>query len=401
MKRIRLVFTAIAFISVVVSPVRVQAQGDIRVLSESAQTDFPRRITFNLSCESDVNLTDIRLNYVAQRESFSQVTSEAYVNFQPAKKVNVSWSLEMVRIGGMPPGTVIDYSWVLKDASGNTLKTKTASVLFDDNRYTWRKIQSGQISLYWYEGDNAFAGEILKSAESALARLSRDTGATLSRPVKLYIYASSRDLLGSMINPQEWTGGVAFTRYGAVAIGIGTGELDWGKSAVVHEFTHLVIGQMTLSPYGDIPRWLDEGLAVYNEGPLAPEFAAALAQVVANKTLISVRSLASPFSALPSKAVLSYAESQSIVNFLINNYGKDKMFELLTTFKEGADYDGALKKVYGFDMDGLSTLWQQSLSGSQKTAEKLPDTAEYDIVLSPLLLLVLASGTRRFAYVRK
>jgi hypothetical protein len=74
-----------------------------------------------------------------------------------------------------------------------------------------------------------------------------------------------------------------------------------------------------------------------------------------------VRSLSSPFSANSDKATLSYAESYSLVDFLITNYGQGKMLELLTTFSEGSSYDGALEKVYGFDMDGLDTLWRDYL----------------------------------------
>jgi hypothetical protein len=71
-----------------------------------------------------------------------------------------------------------------------------------------------------------------------------------------------------------------------------------------------------------------------------------------------VRSLSSPFSANSGQATLSYAESYSLVEFLITSYGQDKMLKLLTTFSEGSSYDGALKRVYGFDMDGLNTLWR-------------------------------------------
>jgi len=77
--------------------------------------------------------------------------------------------------------------------------------------------------------------------------------------------------------------------------------------------------------------------------------------------LISVRSLSSPFSAITEQALISYGESQSIVTFLLQTYGKDKMDQLLNVFHEGAGYDYALKQVYGFDQDGLDVLWRQSL----------------------------------------
>ena len=61
-------------------------------------------------------------------------------------------------------------------------------------------------------------------------------------------------------------------------------------------------------------------------------------------------------------ATLSYAESYTVVDYLITTYGQDKMFELLETFREGASYDGALMEVYGFDTGGLDQRWREYLS---------------------------------------
>ena len=115
---------------------------------------------------------------------------------------------------------------------------------------------------------------------------------------------------------------------------------------------------MTFNPYSDLPTWLNEGLAMYAEGKLEPELVDILSNAAAKGTLISVRSLSSPFSAYAKESSLAYAQSYSLVKFLINRYGQAKMFKLLSTFKSGSGYDAALTRVYGFDMDGLNTRWQ-------------------------------------------
>jgi hypothetical protein len=208
----------------------------------------------------------------------------------------------------------------------------------------------------------------MSAAQQALGRLAEDTGASLEKPVKLYIYADANDLRGAMVYPQEWTGGVAFTRYGIMAIGIAPGDIDWGKGAIAHELTHLVINQMTLNPYNSLPTWLDEGLAMYTEGLLGPEFTTYLSKAVAEDSLISVQSLSSPFSAYAEEASLSYAESYSLVEFLISSYGQSKMLELLNAFRQGNSYDGALERVYGFDMGGLDSLWRDYVTKQYQPA---------------------------------
>ena len=97
---------------------------------------------------------------------------------------------------------------------------------------------------------------------------------------------------------------------------------------------------------------------MYAEGELEATYISYLAQGIAENSLISVRSLASPFSAFAGQTYLAYAQSYSLVEFLIDSYGQDKMYELLSTFKQGSNYDGALMKAYGFDMDGLDSLWR-------------------------------------------
>ena len=356
-KLILLALIACLFLGIL-SPSLVQAQAELTILDSSAEVEFPTRLNFSLSAQSEVNITDIRLHYTVDQLSHAQVTSEVYIEFVPATTVDANWNWDMRRTGGLPPGSRLEYWWTVEDAQGDKIETIPSPVQFDDARYPWQSLTEGEATIYWYQGDESFAQELMITAQEALVRLAEDTGAYLDKPVKVYIYANAQDLQGSMIFPQEWTGGAAFTRHGIIAIGIATNNLAWGKRAMTHELTHLVIHQMTFNPYNDLPTWLDEGLAVYNEGEVSSQFATRLNKAIAEDRLISVRSIASPFSAYAEESILAYAQSRSLVEFLISNYGSDRMLELLNIFRQGSTYDGALEKVYGFDMDGLNALWR-------------------------------------------
>ena len=368
-KKARILALVVCLSLAVLSPGLAQAQGELRILDSSAEVEFPKEINFSLSAESDVNITDIRLHYTVDRQGFAQVTSEVFIEFVPAATVEASWAWDMRKTGGLPPGSSVEYWWTVKNAGGNRVETAPVEVQFDDNRYSWQSFTQGKVTIYWYEGAQSFVQEIMLSVEQALARLVADTGAYLEKPVKIYVYGSPQDLRGAMIYPQEWAGGVAFTRYGTIAIGIAPDKLSWGKRAIAHELTHLVIHQMTLNPYSDLPTWLDEGLAMYSEGAPDSVFTNYLNKAIAEDSLISVRSLSSPFSAYAGESYLSYAQSYSLVEFLLSNYGRDKMLELLNVFSEGSSYDGALNKVYGFDTSGLDTLWRGYVIGENQQAE--------------------------------
>jgi hypothetical protein len=146
---------------------------------------------------------------------------------------------------------------------------------------------------------------------------------------------------------------------------------------------------MTANPYNGIPTWLNEGLSMYAEGPLDATYVVFFSSALDQKTLISINSLASPFSAFANISYLSYAESYHIVKYLIDTYGQLQMLKLLDAFSGGATADGALKEVYGFDMDGLNAEWQGFVYGAT------PERLQGDVVWTPWLavLLVLVVGS--------
>jgi hypothetical protein len=316
------------------------------------------------------------LDYSVDHAGFARVVSESVVTFNPAKKIDISYSLEMVKVGGLPPGTSLEYWWQLTDAGGDRTTTEPVPVRFDDTRYQWRDLTEGAVIIHWYQGDAAFAGELMAAAQEALQNLKASTGAAPGKTIEVFVYEDVEALKGALLYPPEWVGGVNYTAYHIVALAIDSSGLERGKRDMAHELTHQVMDQVTRNPYNGIPNWLNEGLATYSEGFLEPVLAGVLYAAAADDDLISVRSLCSEFSAVTEQAYLSYAESYSLVEFLIVNYGQSKMLELLQTFGQGSTYDGALLKVYGFDMDGLNTLWRDYVTGRLKPSGQAATRAQ-------------------------
>jgi hypothetical protein len=370
--------TLVLFLLIIASVGPIRAQQGISAFS-TANVRFPTELIFNLTAESTVDITQIFLRYRINKITTVKVTSVVQPEFDPAPFVETSWTWKMKRmLGSLPPGTEVQYSWRIQDATGDELETDWETVQFNDQRYPWDSLTEGDITLFWYEGGMSFAQVLLDSANEALEMLARDAGIYLEQAVAVYIYASSADLRDSMLYPQEWVGGIAFPQYGIVAIGVGTSNLAWGKRAIAHELAHLVTYQMTSNPYSDIPTWLDEGLSLYAEGDLRFDIKSSLDAAIFEDNLISVQSISSSFPSDTEEAMLSYAESYSIVELLLQQYDGEKMLHLLNVFKQGSSYDDALLEVYGFDTAGLDNLWRLSLGlePRQSPSATLPqDTA--------------------------
>ena len=344
--------------------------GGISLASQTVEPHFPQSISFQLKARSSSPITKVELEYTVEQISPAEVIVVVFPDFVPGKEIETTWTWDM-RKASLPPGAEVSYHWKLWDSAGNRLTTEFASFRFNDERYKWNRLEKGKLSLKWYRGDEAFAQRLMSSAQATLKTLEKDTGAVLKRPAQVWVYASAADLRRAMIFPQEWTGGVAFVKFGIVALGVPLEMLAWGQRALAHELTHLAIYQMTFNPYNSLPTWLDEGLAMHSEGELRSDLKGALERAISRDKLFSVRSLCSVFPTATEEARLCYAESYSLVEFLLQKFGRDKLLKLLLTFKEGTTYDEALLKVYGFDLDGLDRLWRESLFSPQKFEEFL------------------------------
>jgi hypothetical protein len=154
----------------------------------------------------------------------------------------------------------------------------------------------------------------------------------------------------------EWTGAVNFSGRGVIAIGLGSSA--WMDRVIPHELTHAMLDQVTKPPFGDIPRWMHEGLAMRSEGGMTAEERALLSDAIENDELVSLRALNSTFADARDQAVLSYAESYSLIEFIIDEYGTDQLGQLIDVFAKGAHYDDAMLEVFGVDMDGMEDLWR-------------------------------------------
>ncbi|ACZ61664.1 peptidase MA family metallohydrolase [Dehalococcoides mccartyi] len=344
-------------------PADASAQSSITIDKSNVNVTFPSNIGFSITASSTSNIIDIRLFYTVDRKSFSEVYSESVLKFTPALTVSTSYYWDMRYTGGMPPGARVNYWYRITNEDGDILVSPIQTLVYADARFDWQSISEGMLELYWYNGEQSFADELMESAQAALVRLAADTGAELQDKITLYIYASSSDLQSAMVFPSEWTGGVAYPDFNVITIGIAPYDIDWGKRAITHELAHQVTNQMTSNPYGDLPVWLNEGISMYAEGNLEAVYVNYLTWAISQDKLISVQSLCSPFSANSADAYLAYAESFTLVNYLITGYGPEKFSDLLQTFSQGAGYDEALLAVYGFDIQDLNIQWQAALKG--------------------------------------
>jgi hypothetical protein len=349
---------------------------DAPELANEAIVDFPETVTFRLELDVEEPIVEATLIYQLGREGCLVAGTHVPVEVTGS---SLEWTWVMSRSGNPPPGAKISWHWEVTGASGNTITTPAKELTFADERFEWRTIEaqsaslSAPIRLHWYEGEEV-GPVLLEAAMAGLERLQQDTGIELQGEVQFFIYADSEDMREALLYVQDWAGGIAFTDYNTILIGVPPHLAEtWGSSTVRHELAHLVINQFSLSCLGgSLPNWLSEGLAVYAEGEPDEQTLKDIEEGIEGDLFQPVRTLNGSFPAQGDAASAAYSQSYSLVNYLLDTYGQEKIQELLLVLAGATSYDAALEKVYGFNADGLEVAWRKHIGAPLRQIPPTP-----------------------------
>lgn len=334
------------------------AATEFTVATDEAVVSFPDRIIFSLEGTSPATVKSVSLRYGSDKRALAPETTTSKPEFAESSRVSVKWPWEMKKTGSLPPGATVWWQWEITDASGKATTTPRKAISYSDSRFQWRSNSLADMEVYWHDQDESLINDLLSALRSRLSRVQLYVSIPAERSPKVFIYRSSAELRDAVLFEHQWTGALAYPEYNIILTAVSSSSLEWAKATLPHEITHLLVGEAVFGPFGGIPKWLSEGLAEYASGTVLSHAQRSLDSAVAAGKLISVRSLSSSFPADDAGATLAYAESASIVAFVVDKYGWDKMRQLLATFKDGASYDGALTKVYSFDTGGLEAQWK-------------------------------------------
>ena len=361
------------------------AQETIAVHDTSVTFSFPEAINFHVSASGPDPIVRAELRYIAPQLACGNVVATGLPAFTLGTDVDITWEWDLLERGGLPVGANVRYQWVLEDASGRSIETPEETIVFEDPRFDWRIAETNRVAVHWYFGDVSFANDLLRTAEAGLDQLEANTGATPSDRVHIYLYEDAGTLQSALAFPTQWTGGIAFSPFGLVAIGVGPSNLEWGRRAMVHEMTHVVIYQATFTCGTFIPAWLNEGLAMFNEGPTEAPFRRALQTAVDRDEAYALRSLAGGFPNDPNEAILAYAQSESLVTYMVEEFGAGRMQTLFEVFRDLGTINAAMEQVYGFDQEGLNRRWRESVGLPVSDAAPTPTAPSFALpTIEPL-----------------
>ncbi len=139
------------------------------------------------------------------------------------------------------------------------------------------------------------------------------------------------------------------------------GAFNW-QETLWHEIAHVVHLELTSNR---IPRWLAEGLAVYEATRARTEWSMnmelAMIRALRQGGLLPLREIDEGFTRRPEMVSLVYYQSAQVVEFIAARYGFEKVLAMLPYFKQGRKTEEVLRLVFAQSLEDFDEAFQDFL----------------------------------------
>lgn len=225
----------------------------------------------------------------------------------------------------------------------------------------WQTEKSQHFIIYYQEDTTGFVKELINQAENYYNSIVNELGFrrfdfwSWDNRAKIYLYKSSADYLKDT-KRMAWSGAMVSIKTRTIKTYIG--QENFFDSTLPHEMTHIIfrefVGERT-----DLPLWLDEGIACSQEKTsLGNRMAFAKTMINQNNYLkfdhlfeIRDSALIVPYT--------FYAESASIIIFLIKEHGGDNFLDFCRKLRDAEPWKKALLGVYHFfNFEEMERAWK-------------------------------------------
>ena len=270
---------------------------------------------------------------------------------------------ELDLLGRLVTGIEFHYQWRFTDSEGTNHLTPWRRVLTIDPSRPWRVESEPAIRVFWYDAEPEFGSRALADSVSAIELVEESLGLDFQRQLKVVIYPTFDELYEALgiVNESRIKG---VWRAGYELIMLQSDPADATLAGVLtHEFAHAVLDQNLRNPWRDLPTWVHEGVATWIQAKADDDlpYERLLAAAHREDRLRSLRGLQGYLPIDRAGASLVYAQSYSMVKYLVDLYGVEDLRSMLQALSDGNTEDEALLAAYGIDANTLEFQWRAFL----------------------------------------
>lgn len=253
------------------------------------------------------------------------------------------------------PNTGIDYQWRGTSGAAVTL-SPSKHLLYDDDRpgLDWHVARIGGANVHWYGGAEADArhfGQITANAAAAAETL---LGHDLVSPVDIFVYDTRDEFFGALgPGAREWTGAATFPNLRTIFMWLGGGSSGYLETTMTHEVTHVVFQDATTNPFHEPATWFNEGLATWSEEQTASDQVGLVRTAADSGGLLAFDAIRERFPIGVDAARLAYAEGTTMIQMIVDAYGRGAIADIAAAWSDGAGDEEALEAGTGVPVQQL------------------------------------------------
>jgi tetratricopeptide (TPR) repeat protein len=138
------------------------------------------------------------------------------------------------------------------------------------------------------------------------------------------------------------------------------GTFSW-QATLWHELAHVITLQLSNQR---VPRWLTEGVSVFEEGRARPEWGREMevpfARALERGDTLKLKDLNSGFTR-PETIALAYYQASLLVSHIVATHGEPALRSLVAGYGDGLEGDAAITKGLGVSLDQLQTTFDKAI----------------------------------------
>jgi hypothetical protein len=333
----------------------VAQEPDLVVVSSSASTDFPDSITFDLEADLTGNAVEVELVYqMAHLETMQLLPAE----FEQDGTVLRASAFADLEVAFLPVGIDVTFRWIVTLEDETAIESDSATITWLDDRFDWDSLSGEYVEVFGYETSDDFLEDILETAEQSARDLIALYQPESILPIRIWVYETGEDYAGTQAaNSEQWAAGSAYPDLQVIHAVIPDGSESEMVRIVPHEISHQILHMATLNPFNAPATWIDEGLAVIAQDGAEDLYDSLVESAYTDEELLSMQGLISAFPFDPSEARMAYAQSYSLVSFILESWGQDGITAIITEYAQTNSHDEVLEEALGVNLADLEQLW--------------------------------------------